>query len=353
MWITRLLIFFFWLNSAQAQTTQFFNMWGGGKPQWTDFGSNDVGIAPSDWTRSWNSGTWTTRVVSDTTGVSGKTFTIEVSGTALALMGFSWRRVQSSFQDGEILGIAKMNTGTAVTSGARFVARGSGINGSQSGYVAYIKGTEANRGSICVGRQSLSATTEIACSTPDVILTGTYYRVRFRVQGTNLSAKIWMDGTPEPAAWSVTGSNSAITSPGWVGVAAYAQQQSPVVFSFLSYVKGTSSSPTPPCRGVDVGGYCWYLGSVNQSCTTVCASRGYYHTATGLYAGWVGTESQCQDVLTALGETSNTVGSSTCGLGLGCGVNTGTTSPGYFRCTEDTTADDAAADFRRACACTK
>lgn len=66
-------------------------------------------------------------------------------------------------------------------------------------------------------------TSTIASAAPGItISTGTFYWLRFLVQGTSLSGKIWADSTGiEPATWNVTGTDSAIASGGvgLVGVA--------------------------------------------------------------------------------------------------------------------------------------
>lgn len=55
------------------------------------------------------------------------------------------------------------------------------------------------------------------------------------------------------------------------------------------------------CGGVEVGGYCWYLGAEGKNCDQVCVSHGGYHEATRTYAGSDGTDNNCIQVLDALG----------------------------------------------------
>lgn len=47
--------------------------------------------------------------------------------------------------------------------------------------------------------------------------TSTYYRVRFRVLGNTLKAKVWDANTPEPSAWTLSTTDSAIVSAGAFG----------------------------------------------------------------------------------------------------------------------------------------
>ena len=62
----------------------------------------------------------------------------------------------------------------------------------------------------------------------------------------------------------------------------------------------------PPCDGIRIGGYCWYLGTNGQSCTTVCSTHGGYNVGTSLYAGSGATsqllqQQQCGAVADAFG----------------------------------------------------
>lgn len=105
------------------------------------------------------------------------------------------------------------------------------------------------------------------------------------------------------------------------------------------------------CAGVSVGGYCWYLGNQNESCTTVCASHGGYNNATDTYSGGAGTLVQCQSVLNALGRAGAAVDGGGCTGGYGCTYNYQVFQ--NIRCTAPpaTTASAVDPDSERACAC--
>ncbi|MBN1773243.1 MAG: hypothetical protein JXB32_18420 [Deltaproteobacteria bacterium] len=58
----------------------------------------------------------------------------------------------------------------------------------------------------------------------------------------------------------------------------------------------------PACGGVRVGGFCWYAGGVNESCTTACAAHGGCDLAgTRDFAGSGGSDANCVAVVNALG----------------------------------------------------
>jgi hypothetical protein len=63
-----------------------------------------------------------------------------------------------------------------------------------------------------------------------------------------------------------------------------------------------NQSCTDTCAGQYVGGYCWYLTSPGQSCTSACSSHGGCNLAgTKNYAGSSGTNAQCTAVARTLG----------------------------------------------------
>lgn len=91
----------------------------------------------------------------------------------------------------------------------------------------------------------------------------------------------------------------------------------------------TPATPTGPCNGTQVGGFCWYLGSPNQTCDTVCAAHASTCNINGTsgYAGAGGTAANCNAVLDAmnLGTAPNasTMHEGYAGYGGGCSVNYG------------------------------
>ncbi|MDQ1449543.1 MAG: hypothetical protein QOC79_2514, partial [Actinomycetota bacterium] len=46
---------------------------------------------------------------------------------------------------------------------------------------------------------------------PFAATAGTSYSLRFRVVGTTITAKVWATGTAEPANWTITSSDSALS----------------------------------------------------------------------------------------------------------------------------------------------
>lgn len=116
----------------------------------------------------------------------------------------------------------------------------------------------------------------------------------------------------------------------------------------------------PPCAGALVGGLCWYLSELNQSCETVCATHGGFEPASVASIGTPlqgGSIEACAAILAVLGQAPLLVteGFREDGLGFGChlfvDVNGETsawwlTAPAFSPSVSDPSA-------RVACACTR
>src|SRR5262245_30773397 len=72
----------------------------------------------------------------------------------------------------------------------------------------------------------------------------TRYRMRLRVNGSNLKAKIWLATDAEPGAWMVDVTESSIISAGWSGIFAYLATQNHD-FNWVTYATNGGTAPTP------------------------------------------------------------------------------------------------------------
>ncbi len=100
--------------------------------------------------------------------------------------------------------------------------------------------------------------------------------------------------------------------------------------------------------GVKVSDYCWYAGASNEHCDTVCGNVGLiYDPATRSFAGSDGTNSNCQEVLDALGLGSGSV--STTSNNRGCQFRSSNNT--RYRGTQATTSSGRSSGYLRACAC--
>lgn len=115
-------------------------------------------------------------------------------------------------------------------------------------------------------------------------------------------------------------------------------------------------TPTPACTGDELGGACWHLGPLGQSCHEVCAPRGGYDEATRTYAGSEGTVDQCEQVLELLDAPPNedprfVPYNNPCGCYVWVQYAHGIMRYYWHRAVGTTTAECAGSERRRACAC--
>jgi hypothetical protein len=105
--------------------------------------------------------------------------------------------------------------------------------------------------------------------------------------------------------------------------------------------------------GVEVGGACWFLGALGQSCSAVCADVALvYDEATATFAGSGGSDSNCGAVLNALSAPGNIVSQFVCDTdaSIGCHVEPDNLLL-RIRCTRPTLPDAFVSGTQRACAC--
>ena len=179
----------------------------------TNFSGYAADAQPSDWTARWVTAdnNWLVKAKAGTSG--GKV--LENTGTVDGHHFLSWDAVDADAGRADVEILALMRSTSSTTNQFRLTARGSGAAGSETGYCIsfndvanrfqlfkLVAGTRTNLGSFVVSTLS----------------TNTLHYVLFRVNGSNLMAKTWLETDPVPTDWIVTATDSSITDPGWVGV---------------------------------------------------------------------------------------------------------------------------------------
>lgn len=186
----------------------------------TDFSEYTAAAQPSGWTSRYGAGA--TMLVQSVAGsLSGKA--ARFTRTSAVRTGFSWDKVPLS-ADLEILIRGRMieaaGTAEALT---RVFGRGSGAAGSENHYTATAL-YHTSSSSLWRGAQhKLVAGTSTAISTqPDAqapnFTTNAWYWLRFRLSGTALMHRQWLDGQSEPGSWLTSITDSSLTAAGWVGL---------------------------------------------------------------------------------------------------------------------------------------
>lgn len=187
---------------------------------WIDFSGEATGSPPANFTEQWTATgeTWAVREKAGALG--GKT--LEHTRTTTARRGFSWD-TPGSDADTELL--VRFRTTTDATDQFNLILRGSGTAGAETGYVfRYI--SLIGQGRVRIRRLVAGVATdlgsEVFLSTIQdslTLVTNEWYWMRFRVNGTDLKAKIWPgEHVAEPAAWTIEITDAVIAAPGWIGV---------------------------------------------------------------------------------------------------------------------------------------
>lgn len=179
---------------------------------WIDFSGETTGAAPANFTARWTSTgeTWAVREKAGALG--GKC--LEHTRTTTARRLFSWDTPGTDTNQ-EIL--VRWRS-TAAFSGDQFwiVLRGAGAAGTEEGYI--FRNTSTT--SIQIARVVAGTLTTIgAAVTIPSLVNNEWYWMRFRVNGSDLKAKIWAgEHLSEPAAWTIERTDTNITASGWLGV---------------------------------------------------------------------------------------------------------------------------------------
>jgi hypothetical protein len=93
-------------------------------------------------------------------------------------------------------------------------ARGSGDWTSGYGNAGYFVQVTNDITTVQLWKSEGGVTTSLASQAGVATVTSAKQWIRFRVQGSTLSVKVWTDGTPEPANWELTTTDASITGPG-------------------------------------------------------------------------------------------------------------------------------------------
>ena len=158
--------------------------------------------------------------ISDWTEVSvnGTSHTFSVSSDVLScdagtvFEALTWDDINSDADrdDVEIVGQFKPRSATGTRT---FVFRLSGTNG--TGYAIRLRTTN-----FTAYRFSAGTMTSIADVTSLSLSSSSWYWVRFRINGSSVKARYWLDGDTEPGTWDVDTTDSTYSTAGQVGVLA-------------------------------------------------------------------------------------------------------------------------------------
>ena len=175
-----------------------------------DFESYGTGSTiPTGYTGRWNydAGHWSRVTDTDIAVRCAATF------GGRQVVSFNAVDSDSNRADSEILVRIKTNSVSASTLHGGVILRGSGSGGSETAYNCAVFGTELR-----TGKYTSGTSTQIAVTSGKSLAANTYYWLRFRANGTTISARVWADGDSEPGSWDLSTTDSSISAAGWSGM---------------------------------------------------------------------------------------------------------------------------------------
>lgn len=178
-----------------------------------DFQSYSTGAGlPTGWTSRWDGGTWS--IVDD----AGDKFLRQVDTSANRRLA-TWDTIDSDADrdDVEILATIKSASNNASNAHMGIAARCSGSDTTETGYALVMYGDE-----LVINRYSSGTNTQLGLTTTLSISANTKYKLRFRLNGTSLKGRVWLDGDSEPGTWNVDVTDSTISAAGWCGCFGFA-----------------------------------------------------------------------------------------------------------------------------------
>ncbi len=124
------------------------------------------------------------------------------------------------------------------TTNAEVVVSGSLSNYANANFGTVLRWTDANNwykayvsGSTFYIQKKVAGNATFLASAPFTANANTSYTIRFRIVGTTLSAKVWATGSTEPSAWTITGTDTSLTS-GYCGLRVITQSGTATFTSF-------------------------------------------------------------------------------------------------------------------------
>lgn len=178
------------------------------------------------WGTATDGNTWTRAAGAGTLSVTSDEGIIASSSTS------NWMTLGSALAQADTDSLVRVVfDATASTTGGiitRFVS-------TSNGYLCRYSGS----GAFQILR--LAATDVTIATTPWTPTVGTFYWIRFDVQGSTLQARFWQDGTSEPSTWNLTVTDTTYASAGSAGLYAFGSTATGVQFD--SFTVGPLSAP--------------------------------------------------------------------------------------------------------------
>jgi len=227
----------------------------------THFSEYTDDAQPSDWTERWVTTAGASNARADTTGIGDSH--LEVKNSSASRYHLSWNKISADNyrDDVEVLIRAKQSAfdaGTGTQYATSIALRTSGASGTENAYVLAMHEDDT----VLLYKLVAGTYTTLVTSTATSLglpadlndIEDLFFWMRFRVNGTDLKAKVWMDTDPEPGSWQITTTDSALTGVGNIGIAnigtvAYCK------YDFMSVATYGGTAPMPTIYETDFSEY--------------------------------------------------------------------------------------------------
>jgi len=179
----------------------------------TDFSEYNVGDDLADWSDIWSVGnlSWTAQNNGGGDYVAGSKYLKFWRDSGDARTGLTWDDVVGA-EDVDIVALFRHNVASMGSNFMTVSARVGGAGGSEDAYMLILGAS-----TITLHKYVAGASTQIATINSTLYGAGDgWVWCRFRVNGENLYGKVWQVSEVEPYDWTITGSDSDLSS-GTVG----------------------------------------------------------------------------------------------------------------------------------------
>lgn len=204
-------------------------------PPFTAFTDFSGVILADDFTEVYTDGAW--RILTGQAGATGGAL-LQATDAATTRRGLAWDLLTGRPDTADVEVVTRVRVSPSGGIQSAVMVRGSGAAGAETCYVAVVM-ADTLRIYRIVGGTSQLAASAVPFPQPG---TPNFYWIRLRAFGSQIQAKAWNDGSPEPAGWMVTAVDTAITGPGWVG--AYASQGQTQSWDLLGVGLDGAAAPT-------------------------------------------------------------------------------------------------------------
>lgn len=209
----------------------------------TNFEGYTSDVQPSDWTAQWDVGA--TYLVKDVAG--GKVLRLGPFTTGIEAIKWDGKDDNGS---SDVL--VRLQVGSwSINTGLQIIQQGSGTSTSETGYGLWMYSDAAgarylrfmklvSASATSLGPSAILVSSIVPATNADIWL-------RFSAYSGVLYGKVWAYGTPEPATWTVSVSDSSITGSGWVGLRGYSATQTlDIAYFAVEYDRATAVNTYSP-----------------------------------------------------------------------------------------------------------